>query len=157
MKEIIVWFITSVIRGYVFSRDGSSVCLSVSRIIRPDVAGGKVSPGNGNLGHYYLHKVGLFRGQNQPVRVTVAALLKYGQRCTWPMRDFFPIWKKTSILNIFAHWVMKLYQYNYLIPTESYWNRLSRGCSIFSVRFLKNAQALSWYFNPYFTYFYYFK
>ena len=47
LKEIIVWFITSAIRGYVFSRDGLSVCLSVSRIIRPDVAGGKVSPGMG--------------------------------------------------------------------------------------------------------------
>ena len=30
-----------------FSRDGLSVCLSVSWIIRPDVAGGKVSPGMG--------------------------------------------------------------------------------------------------------------
>ena len=35
------------IRGYVFSRDGLSVCLSVSWIIRPDVPGGKVSPGMG--------------------------------------------------------------------------------------------------------------
>ena len=33
---------------------------------------------NGNLGHYYFHIAGLFRGQNRPVDpVTVAALLKY--------------------------------------------------------------------------------
>ena len=32
------------------------------------------------------------RGQNQHVdQVTVAALLKYGQRCTWPVCDFGPI------------------------------------------------------------------
>ena len=54
---------------------------------------------------------------------------------------FFSIWKKTSPLSSEAISI-------YLIPTESYWNRLSRGCNIFSVRFLKNAQALSWYFNP---------
>ena len=48
LKEIIVWFITSaILRGHFFSRDGSSVCLSVSRIIRPGVPGGKVSPGMG--------------------------------------------------------------------------------------------------------------
>ena len=32
-KEIIVWFITSAKGGYVFGRDGLSVCLSVSRHI----------------------------------------------------------------------------------------------------------------------------
>ena len=32
-KEIIVWFITSAKVGYVFGRDGLSVCLSVSRHI----------------------------------------------------------------------------------------------------------------------------
>ena len=56
---------------------------------RPDVAG--------NLGHYYFHITVLFRGQNQPVdQVTGAALLKYGQNCTRPMRDFFPIWKNLA-------------------------------------------------------------
>ena len=32
-----------------------------------------------NLGHYYFHIAGLFRGQNYPVdQLTAPALLKYG-------------------------------------------------------------------------------
>ena len=60
---------------------------------------------------------------------------------------FFPIRKKPQRIKHFRPLSNEAISI-YLIPTESYRNRLSRGCNIFSVRFLKNAQALSWYFNP---------
>ena len=57
------------------------VLISVLYINRPDVAGGKVSPGMG-IRPLSFHIPGLFGGQNQPVdQVTAAALLKYGQKC----------------------------------------------------------------------------
>ena len=54
---------------------------------------------------------------------------------------FFSDLEKSSILHISAHWVVKFWAILiYLISTESYWHRLSRGCNIFSLRSLQNAQ-----------------
>ena len=61
----------------------ANACLFVlSTQNRSEVAGVRCHR-EGNLRHYYFHKAGLLRSQNQPVdQVTGAALLKYAQKCT---------------------------------------------------------------------------
>ena len=54
---------------------------------------------------------------------------------------FFSDFKKSSVSHIFTHCVVEFLAISiYLISPESHWHRLPRGCNMFSVQSLKNAQ-----------------
>ena len=90
---------------------------------------------------------GPLRGQNQPVDHSCRCFTEKLPKMYITYVRFWSDFEKSSVLHIFAHWVVKFLAISiYLISIDSYWHRLLHRYKI--CHWQMHKRGLSWYFNP---------